>query len=245
MKVQNSYNTIAKDFSKTRKHSWPEFDIFLEEIRRLDSEINSEWQNEKINSEWKRRKIKILDVWCWNWRLLSFFEKNLENFEYTWIDLSEEMVKEAKKLHPWFEFRDENMANLPFKSESFDVIIPIASFHHLWNKKDRIKTLLEFSRILNKNWIICITNWNLFQKKYWKCFFINFWNKKAWNDTTVPFSSWWKIQTLRYYHAFIPNELRWLFKKTNFKIIKEFFIKKWELKKKWNDSFNICHILKK
>lgn len=232
MSVKNSYNKIAKDFSKTRQYSWPEFDLFLEEIN-------------QIRQNWENKKIKILDVWCWNWRLLSFFEKNLENFEYTWIDLSEEMIFEAKKLHQKSTFKNMNMSKLDFKNESFDLIIPIASFHHLWNKKDRIKTILEFKRILTKNWIICMTNWNLFQKKYWKCFFTNFWQKKSWNDTFVPFSSWWKIKTIRYYHAFTIKELDTLFQNNWLKIIKKFFIKKWEIKEKAKDSFNICHILKK
>lgn len=254
MSVKNSYNTIAKEFSQTRKHSWPEFEIFLGEIKKLkdqrlkmkdESVVNN--CNRLQKSEWQTKKLKILDIGCGNWRFLQFLKTkdyNLKNIEYTWIDLSEEMIKEAKKLHPEFDFKIANMTKLPFETWEFDVIIPIASFHHLNSEKDRLKTLSEFKRVLKKGWIICITNWNLFQKKYWKSFFRNFWQKKSWNDTFVPFSSWWKIKTIRYYHAFTPNELRELFKESWFRIIKEFFIKKWKQKENWKESFNICHVLR-
>jgi hypothetical protein len=79
-----------------------------------------------------------------------------------------------------------------------------------------------------------MTNWNLFQKKYLKCFFKNFFEKKAWNDTFVSFSSWWKNLWDRFYHAFTFFELWNLFKKNWFKVLKKF-----------SKNFNICNILEK
>ena len=138
------------------------------------------------------------------------------------------------------------MTNLNwFKSNSIDIIFSIAAFHHLYNNKDRNTHLKEIYRVLKPWWLLLMTNWNLFQKKYIKCFFRNFFQKKSWKDTFVQFKSWPKVLSDRYYHAFTTWELHKLINKSWLNIHKEFFMKRSTLIKWQIWSFNICHVLKK
>lgn len=232
MSVKNSYNEIAKHFSQTRRYSWPEFEIFFDLL---------DLQSSKSKESGLRQ---ILDLGCWNWRLLSFLKNKDFSFSYTGLDQSEKMLEEAKKIHPEANFQLWKIQKLPFLDSTFDAVFLIASFHHLQTKKEREEALSEIKRILKPGWKVFLTNWNLFQKKYFKTFFLNFFQKKVWNDCFVPFSAEWKFKTLRFYHAFLPNELRNLFQKNWFEIEKEFFIKKWELQKNPLKSHNFCHVLK-
>ena len=110
-----------------------------------------------------------------------------------------------KKLNLKSKFQVANMIDLPFKDNSFDYLICIASFHHL-NKIDQQKTLLEFKRILKPNGKIYITTWNKLQLKFL------FKNKEVF----IP----WKIKDQshqRYYYLFNYFELKKLLKK-HFKV---------------------------
>ncbi len=76
--------------------------------------------------------------------------------------------------------------------EKYDVIFFIASFHHLSTIEQREQCLKKIKSMLKKDGIICMTNWNLFQKKYRKrivkSFFKSLISKLKWNDTIIPFT---------------------------------------------------------
>ena len=230
--VKQSYDKIAKEFSQTRNYSWPEFKVFLDFLKN-ESSINLS------------KEFKILDVWCWNGRLYNFLAWELDFIDYKWIDISDRLLNEAKKTFSQCVFLSQDMTNLSnFEDNSFDLIFSIAAFHHIYKKADRLKHLSELKRVLKPGWVIFITNWNLFQKKYISCFFNKIHKKRAWNDTHVSFSAWWKKLTDRYYHAFTPSELKELYKKTDFIVLKEFFMRGKSVQSSFVGSFNICHVLK-
>ena len=166
--VKKSYNFIAEDWNKTRKTlHWEEFDFFYKKFPFENNE-------------------KILDLWCWTWRLFDFFKsKWLKSENYFWTDFSKEMLEEAKKNYPenkyffWDisknNFLENFEKNIFLKNEKkenlmFDQIWCIAMFHHLSNKKQRIQAIKNFDKILNKNWKIILTVWNFYQDKFidWK-----------------------------------------------------------------------------
>ena len=162
--VKNSYNFIAEDWNETRKSlHWEEFDFFYKKFP---------FKN------WK----KILDLWCWTWRLFDFLKsKWLKSENYFWTDFSEKMIEEAKKNYPknkyfsWDVSKKNFLENFEekffWKSKKeedlkFDQIWCIAMFHHLWSKKERIQAIKNFYKILNKNWKIFLTVWNFFQPEF-------------------------------------------------------------------------------
>ena len=198
------YNKISKKFSNSRIWmKWPETSFFMEYLE----EARVTWKN-------------ILDIWCGNGRLLdSLTESNIMNSktEYLWIDLSQWLVEEAKKLHPDFSFNTLDMLDIEILERKFDIIFMIASFHHLDTSEKRVEFLKKVSSILNDWWYICMTNWNLYSDI----------NSSKYSDSIIKDSknSFWNFdfhikfwEYLRYYHGFNTTELESLFLNNWFKI---------------------------
>lgn len=220
-KVEKDYGQIAEDFDKTRKWLWPEFDFFKKYI--------------KTNQT-------ILDFGCGNGRLNELFE----NINYIGIDNNKNFIDIAQKNYPSAKFVLGNLVELQSTYQA-DLIFSIAAFHHIPSIKLRKKSIRVFNQNLKQDGLLILTVWNLFQRKYLKNIlmailkFIYTFGKYDWNDTFIP---WGKSGIKRYYHAFTPNELKSLFKKSNFEIIDMFYTKKGN-KVPFLQSHNICLICRK
>lgn len=213
-----NYNNYAKTFSNSRKNlKWEEIDYFLNFIK------------------WKQN-LNILDIWCWNWRLVwELINKKINFSNYIWIDLSKWLLNEAKTQYPNFEFLELNMLNLDKIDNKFDIIFFIASFHHLNNIEDRLKVLENTYRLLNKWWMIFMTNWALnskFNIKKYQDSVITWSNNEFWS-TDYNIKIW---EFIRYYHCFNLNELNFLFNKIWFSIM---------MNKLFTNFKNFISILKK
>ena len=198
------YDKFAKTFSNSRKNmKWDEIDYIISFLK------------------WKKN-LKILDIWCWNWRLLRelvISEININ--DYLWIDLSKWLLDEAKNLNPWYNFIELDMNDLKNINKKFDNIFLIASFHHLKNYNERNNVLKQIFELLDVNWKAYITNWALNSqlnlKKYensrieWSINeFWNFdYNVKIWDSS-------------RFYHSFNLDELKYLFIQVWFNILENF-----------------------
>jgi SAM-dependent methyltransferase len=195
------YNNFAKTFSNSRKNmKWEEIDYFLSFLK------------------WKEN-LNILDIWCWNGRLLWELKSNKLNIEdYLGIDLSSELLIDAKKNHIDNEFRELDMLNINTLHNKYNVIFFIASFHHLDNINDRLEVLKKAYDLLDDNWIVFMTNWSLnsdLNKKRYKDVIID-WSENRFGSLDYNIKLWWND---RYYHSFNLNELKYLFKEVWFTII--------------------------
>jgi len=207
--VKQSYDSISSDFARTRQKSWAEIDVLL--------------------PKYLRAQGKILDVGCGNGRLVgSLAELGFDLF-YTGLDNSTNLLAQA-----WENFgfqykqvkivwQEGDMQNLPFSDNVFDVVFAIASLHHLPSTELRQQALAEFNRVLKKEGILIMTNWNLFtlaafmKYKLWQQVFGNLKKGFAWGDFIIP----WKnqqgeVQAWRYYHSFSQKEINSLLRKTGF-----------------------------
>jgi SAM-dependent methyltransferase len=116
----------------------------------------------------------------------------------------------------WIEFTQEIV---PWGIEGgFDFIFFIASFHHLDSLEKRERLMSNLKNILNKNWIVFMTNWALKSE-------VNF---EKYKDDEIKNSQnqFWALdfnikfwEYLRYYHCFSLEELEYLIKKPWFQII--------------------------
>ena len=88
-----------------------------------------------IFAEIKREEFKdLLDVWCWTGSVLSLLSEEFPNKHYVGLDLTPRMIEVAKsKKLKNVEFIVWDAENLPFKDNSFDVVICSQSFHHYPN----------------------------------------------------------------------------------------------------------------
>ena len=135
--VEETYNTIAKDFNKTRYKIWR---CVLQFITGLES------------------NTKLLEVGCGNGKNL-LYRNDIDSYG---IDISEEQVEICKSKG--LKVEKANMTRLPYGSNEFDNIICIATYHHLDNPNDRRNALLEMYRVLKPNGKILLTVWAMEQE---------------------------------------------------------------------------------
>ena len=212
------YNNFAKTFSNSRKSmKWEEIEYFLSFL------------------EWKK-DLKVLDIWCGNWRLLwELKKKDIDLVKYLWVDLSSWLLEEAIKIHPKNDFKELNMLNINTLHNKYNVIFFIASFHHLDNIDNRLSTINKVFDLLDDWWMIFLTNWSLNSEL----------NKKRYNDAIISWSEnrfwsldyniklWWND---RFYHSFNLKELEFLFSEAWFEIIEN---------REFDNKRNFISIIKK
>lgn len=195
-----NYNNFAKTFSNSRKNmKWEEIYYFFSKIQ------NIWWLN-------------ILDVWCWSWRLINHINEYFnDEFFYTWIDSSSDMLLEAKKEYSNYEFLCKNMTEISL-DKKYDFIFFIASFHHLNNLEDRIKVLTNLKKQIKLETKIFMTNWdlrsNLNFDKYKDCIIPDSENQFWSFDYNIKIWDYY-----RYYHSFSLKELEYIFDESWYKII--------------------------
>ncbi|MGB9707974.1 MAG: class I SAM-dependent methyltransferase [Candidatus Pacearchaeota archaeon] len=155
----------------------------------------------------KLKRGKVLEIGCGNCRNLKTFAK--AGFDCYGVDFSKEMIKFAKKYCKKHGFKVKlkkaNAVKLPFPKNSFDYLLSIAVLHHL-NKKNQIKAVKEMRQVLKPKGIAFVTVWN---KKVSKV-------KEEYISWQVKSKVYW-----RYYYLFTMPELKKLFKKSGFKILKQ------------------------
>lgn len=68
----------------------------------------------------KFKNKKILDIGCNIGVSIGFLDKSNEIYG---IDINKNFINQAKILYPYIQFYESNMNKLPFKSNSFDIVI--------------------------------------------------------------------------------------------------------------------------
>ncbi len=218
------YGEISQSFSATRQHPWAEFAVF---------------------SKLLPEQAKVLDLGCGNGRLRKFLPAEIS---YTGVDFTAELLDIAQKQYPHDKFRHGKMQSVKTicEGEKFDGIFLIASFHHLASQSEREQLLADLHDLLNEGGKIFISNWNLYQKKYWKSWLANLGNflarKAKWGDLQIPYQVAGK-KHYRYYYAFSLLELHKLFAQKSWKVEQEFYTRGQKIVLKSSDAYNFCHVL--
>lgn len=199
-KTRDDYNKIARHFARTRQGSWSEFNQFKSFIK--DGQ-------------------RVLDWGCGNGRLLLFL-KELD-ISYFGVDQSQSLLKLAKKQFAESikkgkaKFFCTAFKEKKFNDDYFDLVFMIASFHHLPDKKSRLKLLKKTYKEMKPGAYLLMTVWNL--KSEWAKAKKD-WKKLGENDFLVP----WKnqgsvVEVERYYHHFEKSELKELLLDAGFDVL--------------------------
>lgn len=184
----NVYDKIAHHFNNTRIYQWEWVKTFLSSIEKYSI---------------------VYDIGCGNGRNMT----NNDLIMYG-VDSCKSFVNmcNQKGLNVF----ESCMTSLPFRSESADAIICIASFHHLKTEEERLKTLLEMKRVLKKNGMILLSVWSIHQPSKTRRVFYTY------GDTIVPWNKYGETFE-RFYYIFKIEEFESLCSKTGITILKHFY----------------------
>jgi ubiquinone/menaquinone biosynthesis C-methylase UbiE len=138
-KIKDEYIKWADIYDKI--YSWKDYE---KESKRIDALI-------------KKYKIsncsKLLDIACGTGKHIKYLRKK---YDVKGIDLSNEMLKHARKNNKGIFFKKGNMTDFKI-NEKFDVLICLFSaIAHLKNYKELNKTIRNFTLHLNPGGIIII-----------------------------------------------------------------------------------------
>lgn len=106
-------------------------------------------------------KIKrILDAGCGEGILLEKLRKRKIGKHFEGIDNSRAALKIAKKLHPNLILKHGGIERLPYKENSFDLVLCIEVLEHLRNPA---KAFLELRRVTKKYFVASVPNEPIFR----------------------------------------------------------------------------------
>ncbi len=205
-KTRDDYNLIAHHFASTRKYNWPSLKKLLSEIKSADN-------------------FKIADLGCGSGRIYELIDNKVNYFG---IDLSDKLIEIAKTKYPTGNFAVGNILKTPYKNDSFDLTLSVATLHHLPGKASRREALNEVFRITKPGGKIIITNWYFWNEpKYLKEIVKESVRITAgrsrldYGDFLMPWKSVHKnIMTKRYFHAWTKKETINELQKAGFTAIK-------------------------
>ena len=159
------------------------------------------------------------------------------SFELHGIDLSAEMLRFARKYSQKYQFGVNlylaDVRCLPFRDNSFEYAISVATYHHVEGKADRLAAIRELGRVLKPGGEAFITAWNRWQPRFWL----------RGREVAVPWRTGEKTLH-RYYYLFTYFELENLAKEAGFEITKSFPEYGYRFPLKYF-SRNICLLLRK
>ena len=140
MSIKQTFDNAARDYDLARKQLIPCFDDFY------DSAL-------EIVTFPLTNSIKILDLGAGTGLFSSCFAQRFHNARFTLYDISDKMLKEAKKRFSHIDIKVDYMLKDYSKEpieDTFDLIISALSIHHLTDiEKERLFQKLFFN--LNSN----------------------------------------------------------------------------------------------
>ena len=198
--VCDVYNQIADRFNKTRGYGWSWIKEFIDTVPKGST---------------------VYDIGCGSGRNMNYPDMN-----FIGVDNCENLLTIC--LQKGLNVVNSDMCALPFNNESADVIMSVASFHHLSTNKRRLSALNEFHRVLKPGGKILLSVWSKEQPKKTRRTF------ECYGDMMVKWDQHGDIFQ-RYYYIFKLSELETLFSLT------KFIIEKYE----WNCGNEVFILTKK
>ncbi len=181
-RLRKEYDKIAEEFDRTRVWPWDEVVSFLSSVGPFHS---------------------ILDAGCGNGRHLRLVENRCKLA--VGLDFSKKLLELARKK-VMASFVCGDVVRLPFKNESFHIVILVAVLHHLPTQESRLDCLKELRRVLKHGGKILLSVWSRDAEK------LRILDENV-NDAIVS----WGGKAWLYYHVFNEKELELLARNAGFK----------------------------
>lgn len=98
-----------------------------------------------------KKKFKVLDLGCGD-GLNTHVLSQMGVRDVTGVDISDKLLKLAKKLNPKNKFLLSSAEKLPFKDNMFDIVLVDSVFHHFMSYD---KAISEIRRVLKQKGRLC------------------------------------------------------------------------------------------
>lgn len=189
--IMRLYDIIAKEFSATRSRPW---NYIIEYARKI------------------RPQSIVADLGCGSGRHTLPYAQ-MGHYVIA-LDISRKMLKITKSkllkngIFYNVDIIQASITHLPLRQNTFNLVMCIATLHHIPTRIDRILALNEMYKILKDNSLLIVSVWNLLQLHHMKNIIKTFMTtrKLTLRDVYVP----WKhkgLILLRYYHLYTKGEL--------------------------------------
>jgi len=119
----------------------------------------------------KNKKWNVLELWCWNWKILNKIKNVNNELNLNWLDYSSDMINQAKKGYDNINFINWNILNVEkiFWNTKFDIVYSVNTLHNLPTKDFIYSTFEKMNFLTKKWWYIVFDIRNQFNP------FINYW----------------------------------------------------------------------
>ncbi|HEC81127.1 MAG TPA: class I SAM-dependent methyltransferase, partial [Thermoplasmatales archaeon] len=184
------WDAIAESFDETRKKPWKECIDF---IKKLPGEST------------------VADIGCGNGRHLIYCAEQCS--KAIGVDISINLLKIAKEKtqdKKNVELVHADAVSLPFKNNSVDHVLFIATLHNIKDRENRVKSLLEIKRVLKPNGKALVSVWSRWQEKFLPYFLKKLVSPKK-HEEFGDIEIMWKKNGLnipRFYHLYSKREFK-------------------------------------
>ena len=175
--VRETYEYIAEHFSKTRAYPWPETEAFCE----------------------GRRAGTALDVGCGNGRNAELLADHADRV--VGVDASGALLDLARERVPGAAFLQGDAATLPLSDGSADLVVYVATLHHLPERRLRRRSLDELARVLSPDGEALVSAWSAAHDRFEASA-----DAERGFDTEVDWTLPDGEAVGRYYHIYAPAE---------------------------------------
>lgn len=198
--AQETWDAIAESFDITRRKPWAYCLQFIGSLKQTDI---------------------VADLGCGNGRHLLPCATHCSSV--IGVDLSSQLLRiTQKKLRSkridTASLVHADIVQLPFRENSVDAVVCIASLHNIQGRKNRSAALREVLRVLKPQGSALISVWSRWQEKYYKYFLKQFvLRTREFGDIDV----YWRQQNLnvpRFYHLYGKNEFKKELQQAGFQI---------------------------
>lgn len=177
--VKRTYDRIAQHFAQTRQSAWEPVEKF-------------------VNSS--HGSIGV-DIGCGNGRHAELLTNRTERV--IGIDLSREVLRQARQRAERNAFQlaliQAEATTLPLPSARIDLIVYIATIHHIPSRTGRVESLNEISRVLSADGRALVSAWSVTHEKF---------SRDRAFDTTITWTLPSGETVDRYYHIYDIDEFR-------------------------------------
>lgn len=159
--IKESYKRLGGSFGSFYDgmitYTTPAGKAFNKFIWGMDSETTAEWINAALSGVPEGFKGKLLEIPVGTGVITMPMYKSLPDADITCMDYSEDMMGNAQKKAEAMgirniTFRQGDVGNLPFKDETFDIVLSLNGFHAFPDKEAAYR---ETYRVLKKGGIFC------------------------------------------------------------------------------------------